>query len=461
MTTNTLDPALEFLAHRSDDYERDEPHFTAHNEVADTVAASGMMIALGKLRLLINDLSLPHVKLDPLTVYCNKTGQPIGARHTDAIFDAIKIHGEDAFFNDAMSAHGLNTHPAWINTNGISLDRLMEAQPVAYAAYCLGTICDKFTNKPAHYDRNAIAKHHYARARAYTVMMQDTAFNTYDAALMQTPVMDLNFKLVELMTFAPDTVRYIVARLGDKAKSADQLALLATQGKLSQIITDAIETAMQQFTSFGAAVQEKNRRQKFEDTPTSPADAARGPSHIRQQDRSKSRVKNRQKINKIMQDFGEFGFGQLLNDGERAMRANMDNDWRNVAKAQAKPRAITIDTDMLAMLDMRHVDARDTEEFDEYEVEVRVISRAEADDKTGHSIISPSDVPASTEPQIDAFDVLQTAAPVTGVSDVLRGLVAVRPERADSIIQSSIISPAIAKPANPLLALVQSNRVKK
>jgi hypothetical protein len=330
--------------------------------VGEAMNAADMLSAMADLTVRINSPAFPQVKLDPAHLYCSKTGQRVGMRDSASILQAIAIRGRENFVADAYAAHGTNVHPAWINTTGPLLDEMLDKDPVGYAAFTLGLIVNKYVTKPLRYNREQIAADHWALARAYAIIRQ--------ANMSELDLLELNYKCCELLTFGEHAIRLIVKQIGDRAKSPDSLANLAVQNLLQPLMAEAIQKACNSHRDFAYA----SHRQRFEDAPSSPADAARGPSNIRKQRRSKERVR----VAQMAAVFDSFGLHKdFTNDG--AARRN--------AKAQSAsifdtltPRDMPQGLDILASLDFSKVQAKpEIDETDEYEVEINTISHAEAE----------------------------------------------------------------------------------
>ncbi len=370
--------------------------------IQNALHASDMLDAMATITTRINNAALPNVRLDPLTIYCNKTGQPIGQRTNDAIFDAIRFHGKTHFCEIAHRAHGLNSAPAWVSTDSESLDRLLEADPVGYTAYSLGVICDKFTNKPVRYDANAIAAHHYALARAWAIIHHAHASDT--TALV---IVELNYKIMELLNYGENLVKQIVAKLGDKAHMPDTLAHMAISGALEPLIDEAINNTMRAMENHALAMKFPNTGKRFESLARTPADASRGPSNIKGQSRVKTRVKNRMQVLKLMKEFGDLGFGESLDGANRGLSKSTGDLYSRVMAQQERhdpvlDKLAAVDFDKWADMDIGDILA-DT-------VEVRTITREQADIHAAADMF-PDLVAADDHPATDDASMANEPAP--------------------------------------------------
>src|SRR5258708_33199391 len=55
-------------------------------------------------------------QLSPQTIYCAKTGQPIGALSTDTLQSALAVHGRETLRSMLYAANCNAIHPSWLKT---------------------------------------------------------------------------------------------------------------------------------------------------------------------------------------------------------------------------------------------------------------------------------------------------------------------------------------------------------
>jgi hypothetical protein len=205
------------------------------------------------------------------TIYCVKTGQPVGTMTAGYLYPPMAVH------------------PEWIKTDGSNLDYVQDTDPRAYVAFCLGLV-DTFWRSAAHRSKareNAL-EHHWSLVRAYEL-------------LGQVPdCTELAHALCRFLTYAPLSYRVLEQKLLPARKSADLLAETAVAGQLLPALNKAIVRTLahaEGYARAGASV----KTPKYEIIPESIQDAATGPSNIRSQKASKEYHKNA-KQNKLMAD---------------------------------------------------------------------------------------------------------------------------------------------------------------
>ena len=341
---------------------------------ANALTASDMLDAQAQIAALINDPAFTNVTLDPLTIYCTRTGQPIGQRLAEPVMAAIQFHGKAAYIESSVRSYGLNTAPAWVSAGPEALDKLIEADPIAYAAFALGVIVSKYSAKPAKYDAGQMIAQHYQLARAYSIIRQSAGNEQ-----RKHDVVELNYTFCELLAYGEQTVKHIVGKLGASALRADSMALLAVSGELQPVLTNAIEETLKAFSSF-EYVAKSHKTQRFESIARSPADAARGPSNIKGQSRNKARIANRMKVLNLMREFGDLGFGQSLaspiKPEVKPSKSGMPDLYSRVMQQAQRHDPIL---DRLAETDFEKWAEIDLGDLSENAVEVRTISHAAAD----------------------------------------------------------------------------------
>lgn len=267
-------------------------------KIQAVIANSEILEAVSELNLLVNDETL-GVTIAPLGMYCQKTGAIIGERTQNSIFSLHKLCGKDAIIGNLYNCTSLNTAPAWIVTNGEALDDLMTQDPVNYACYCLGIITQPFYQSARNKDqrKSPWAERYWAMARANALML----------ARGVGEIDQLNLALHRALIYAPDTLTYIYKRVRAFAETPDSLAQLAVSGDLTAILTDAVDKVT---ASIGMA-NIHIKQTKYVDIALSAADAARGPSNMRQQRRTKRDVAETAmmvELQKMFADQGGFGY---------------------------------------------------------------------------------------------------------------------------------------------------------
>lgn len=300
------------------------------------------------------------------TLYCVKTGQPVGT--------TLEPYTEPPSI----------CHPVWKMTDGTNLDYVQERDPRAYAAFCLGLI-DSFWRRKQHRQKltqsfmtreDAIA-HHWSLVRTYDLL----------GHLEPHQATELADALCRFCTYAPLSYRVLDQDHISGRRSADLLAEAAIAGKLIASLEKACLRTMiqaERFAEHGASV----KMPKFEIHPTSIEDAAKGPSNIRAQQKSKEYHKNARQ-NKLMaelyrqfgREFVEMGWGASKKQGKSQASALLGRLSRTSPDANVQ-RASDLgerEFDMLDELDriMGGQSFGNTfEEDDDDIVEVRSIPRA-------------------------------------------------------------------------------------
>lgn len=266
-----------------------------NSEQLQTVIQSQEMIEeIASLNILINDPTL-GVEIEPLKIYCQKTGHIVGQRDQNSLFSLIKMKGKNAIIPSLYNATTLSVHPAWIETNGETLDQLIDSDPIGYACYCFGLITSGFYQTAKNQDRKRQPwiERYWAMARANALLVQRGI-----AGLDQ-----LNIELCKLLTYAPDTQSYLFKRARKMAETPDMLAMLHCSGELTELLRDCTNRCLAAIQSTDHYIQ----KTRFVDYAATPADAARGPSNIRQQKASKRDVKEATMFAELAKLFGESG----------------------------------------------------------------------------------------------------------------------------------------------------------
>lgn len=315
-------------------------------EIQALIINDDLLDALDLVKLAISESE----ELNPLSIFCSKTGHEIGKRETNSLFECVKIHNKEHLISVLYNSHGLNVHPAWVQTDPASLDTLQLADPLGYAVYCLGLMTDQyysaaFARKMSY--QNAPAERHWAIARA----------NARLRGMSENDLMELCASLCHLLTFAPETLNYTQRILGALANTPDTLATMARNKTLVPALNRAINSAMTAIGNFEIAWS----RKKFEETPLTPSDMAKGPSQIRGQKRSRRKVISEEIL------FLEHKLSFLSLDGTLSPHAQRAKD----------NSPLHIDLADLADLDLDAMeDEFDDDEDDDNEVIIRRIPRS-------------------------------------------------------------------------------------
>ena len=290
---------------------------------------------------------ISEFQLSPQTIYCSKTGQPIGELRTETLYQALEIQGRDelqaALYENSFSS----VHPAWRKTGSAeryndTLDRLCEKQPHAYAVYSLGFMTQqyfKLTGSKQFINRETHAEFHWSLARAWQIL----------SLLPAAQVAELNDALCHLLVYAPASLRSLYSILGQRSKSADTIARLAIGGELAKTIdkatenylsglsktknatdkTDFIQHAQKLRRNYQSTNTHTTRQTAFYETAVETIkynyatvdDAARGPTQFRKQRLAKKRQLERElniQLSKRKQQALELEneFGALLAGGQ-------------------------------------------------------------------------------------------------------------------------------------------------
>lgn len=322
------------------------------------IQSSDMIEELASLHDLINDPTL-GVEIEPLKIYCQKTGHIVGSRDQNSLFSLIKIKGKNAIIPSLYNATTLSVHPAWIETNGENLDKLINDDPIGYAVYCFGLITSGFYQNSKNTDRKRQPwiERYWAMARANALLTQR------GIAGLEA----LNIELCKLLTYAPDTQSYLFKRAREMAKTPDMLAMLHCSGELTELLRDCTNRYL-------AAIQSHEyyiHKTRFVDYAATPADAARGPSNIRQQKASKRDIKEASEFAELTKLFGDAGL-----DIREMMRANTPNTnaWKARLVSNTKAKEAEMLADLIEIGGTNLDSVFDAVEVEDNEVEVNRLS---------------------------------------------------------------------------------------
>lgn len=343
-------------------------------QLQEVILSDDALDVLDLLTLQVNRENI-SVKIDPNFFFCNKTGHVVGKREISAILHSIKIHGTSHTTAALYNSHGLYVHPAWLRTDNVALDELQLHDALGYVTYCLGLMTDRYYKKAfasrLHY-ANANAERYWAIARANLILQ----------ALSEQDLNELAATCCELLTFAPDTLAYIHRVIGSLAFTPDALALMAVNHTLIAAMHRATDAALNSLGLANSAI----KRAKFEDIPTTPADAARGPSNIRKQRRSRRKVQDAEV---------DFFYRALMESGVLT-----DSTHQERVKAyEANKAMLNLNLDDLANLDL---DAMDDMEDDDDDNEV-IVRRIPVSMITGQAITTKAYQAPKATSALDRF----------------------------------------------------------
>lgn len=248
------------------------------DEIEAALVAANLIQSTASVATRISDIA-HNVTLNPRTIFCQKTGAPIGMRDENSLRIAMKIRGQKAFENMLFSSPSLAVHPAWLQTDSDALDDLQELDAHGYASFCLGLMTARFYQSTKHHNAALPDAHerHWALARAWQIL------NGSSPGMLQ----ELCVNLCRFLTYNSEAGGYLVRVLQNHAKQPDKLALLAVAGELIPILHRTIETALD---SLGRA-DYFIKRDKLKDQPaTVKGVAAKAPANVRGQKTSKRDV---------------------------------------------------------------------------------------------------------------------------------------------------------------------------
>lgn len=267
-------------------------------QIQAVIASQNIIECITELHDFVNDETL-GVTIPPLGLFCQKTGALIGERAQISLFSLHKLCGKEAIVGNLYGATSFNVHPAWIVTTGEALDDLMEQDPVNYACYCFGLITNQFyqTSRNKDQRRKPWAEKYWSMARANALML----------ARGVGGIDELNLELHRALIYAPDTLTYIFKRVRSFAETPDALAQLAVSGDLMPILRDATDKVTSSIGMANIFIKQT----RYVDIALSAADAARGPSNMRKQKRTKRDIAETAmmvELQKMFQDVGGFGY---------------------------------------------------------------------------------------------------------------------------------------------------------
>ena len=235
----------------------------------------GLENGLAKAARAINTDNI-KIALSPTTIYCAKTGQPIGTLSKEVLAQSLDFLGEEKFAYAMYNSPGNNVAPLWLYTGetnrAADLDLLIEKDPKGYAAYCLNLLTGHYVKN---YKRNAMQEsvaHHWALARAYQWL----------GLLSPVALSDLNDNLCGALIYGPEAAKHLARELGNKGKMPDDFARMAVEETLNILLENAINSVLASLGRYhtpGQPVQ-----------PTVKAAQAKGPSNARKTRKAKERT---------------------------------------------------------------------------------------------------------------------------------------------------------------------------
>lgn len=328
-------------------------------ELQAVIISQDMVEEISALSLIVNDQTL-GVEISPLKIYCQKTGHIIGSRDENSLFSLVKIKGKNSIIPSLYNGTTMSVHPAWIETNGECLDILINDDPIGYACYCLGLITAQFYQNSKNSDRKRLPwiERYWAIARANALLTQRGV----------SGLTELNIELCKLLTYAPDAPNYFFKRVRKLGQTPDMLAMLHCTGELTALLKDCVNRCLRDIGQAEQYIQ----RTRYVDYAATPADAARGPSNIRQQKASKREVK----------EAGMFAIlSDLFKDSGLDIRQTIMNNTPGTGawKARVASNAAAKEAKMLQDLQSfggTNLDfSLEDEEEDDNSVEVRTLAR--------------------------------------------------------------------------------------
>jgi len=296
-------------------------------EIQAVIASSDIVECVSELNSLVNLVEC-GVEINPLGIYCQKTGALIGQRDQNSLFSLHKICGKEAIVGNLYNATALAVHPAWLITTGGALDDLMENDPVNYCVYCFGLFTQQYYQKAISKDqrKQPFSERYWAMARANAMIM------TRGIARID----ELNLALQRALIYAPDTLQYIAKKVRAFAETPDNLAQLAISGELIDIVNDATD----KITSSIGLANIYIERTRFVDVALSAADAARGPSNIRKQRRTKRDIAETQMMVELRELMGNIHFSEQKQPDYKAIRARLQQPQQEQTELESAYAAI-------------------------------------------------------------------------------------------------------------------------
>lgn len=331
-----------------------------NEQLQAVIIASDTVESLADLSSVINDDAL-GVKIDPLGLYCQKTGAQIGTRSETSIFSFFKIHGKNDFIRALYNSTGLSVSPAWIETNGDDLDVMLTADPIGYAVYCFGLMTAQFyvSKNNQNPKLQPWSERHWAMARANALLQ----------AKGVAELTELNLELCRFIGYMPDTTNYLFRKLRKYAQTPDQLALLHCSGELIALLRDTINKTLDSLGHADMWI----KRTRFIDIAATPGDAARGPSNIRKQKTSARKIKEDTMFFEMQAMFKDAGIEFDGLPGTTKWREKYMNPER-IAAQEAKEEEMLTDLRELAKLTNLALPEGLDEEDDDQTVEVHSLA---------------------------------------------------------------------------------------
>lgn len=347
------------------------------NEIERAIIAADLREILAAYSSRIN-ADIERIKLSPLTIYCAKTGQPIGTVARATLETVLATHGrhraEEILLNGNLNAH----HPAWHFVDNTSLDRLMSRDPQGYAVYCLNILCN-IMGKAKHVRAAQYTETHWQLARAWQ----------YLSFLSPLQLDALNDALCACITFSPHAFERLLLgkEIAKAATQADKLAKLAIDGTLVPALEKAVETAMEILHRWDIESQVKRRevQRLYDNRPKTPWELANGPSNIRLQKRARRHVEKQNAI-KIETEFS-IGLMQFMSE-TRLPKSN----WlaRKITAIKTQPLGVTA-LDLSEVSELGNFEFNETFDDDnDNTVEVRTISHEELRAMRGEQVTKPN-----------------------------------------------------------------------
>jgi hypothetical protein len=357
--------------------------YTENSEqIQSVIIAQDTLDGLAELAEIINPPEFADiVQIDPRNLFCQKTGNIIGKRDENSLFLLAKIYGKQGVLSHSYHSVGLNTHPAWILTDSLSLDILIESDPVGFCCYMLGEITKEFFQNHKNQNPKLLPaiERHWALARANGII------STRGIAELS----ELNLELCKFRTYEEDTKKHLFRKFREHSQSPDTLAMLATTGELTGILRSitlqvlaAIGNAS--YSISGRDIYDYRQRLKkageLDTTYKTPVDASsKSASNIRGMKASKRDVKEAGLFNELAKLFGDEGLNTIGETNLTYARREEFNR-KEILRASLNDRIKTATADPfdfdLSALDNLNLDLVEApNEADENDVEVRFVAQ--------------------------------------------------------------------------------------
>lgn len=338
-----------------------EPDATELNAL---ISQNDLNEVLGDFSETINEPEL-GVEINPLGIFCQKTGYQIATRDKASLLQLIAICGKDNLSGNLYNATSLCVHPAWICTNPDDLDNLIDSDPVGYACFCFDILTKEFykNNAPKPQDNRKLSwcEKYWSLARANALMCQRGA----------AEIAELNRALARLISFMPEANSYLFTMIGKFAKTPEALAELHCNGELVAILDTATNKTLDNIGCSRAYAREYIKKTMFIDIAATPEDAARGPSNVRRQKVSKEKIEDATMFAELI----KMAKGSGIDISFQATNLPGSTAWQQRLKSKAEMRELDMLAQLSTLASFSNVALPEVEDedLDDNEVEVRNI----------------------------------------------------------------------------------------